>query len=84
MSEPAGTVVIFGSDSIGYGAWGKGATRDEAKRTATRHGVALSKGYTVVTFGPEATFKGVNMMGACHWEGPAPAVEHVPARKAKR
>ena len=54
----------------GQGYWGSGTSLEEAKRIFRRMGGKLSKHYSIGEFPEDATFLGVNQMGACQWRGP--------------
>lgn len=67
---------------IGNHYWGKGETLAEAKKQFRREGGRLSLGYTILDFGTDLTFKGVDQMGRVYWEGEGrPTDTEVPARK---
>lgn len=77
-TEAKGTVVV-----IGPNYWGSGDTVAAAKRRFTAEGGRLARGYVVLTFSPDSEFKGVDGMGYVHWDGPAPAEEHVAPRGSR-
>lgn len=77
VAEDVGIYVVLSASTVGYGAWGKGATEAEAKRKAKREGYAdFTRGYTVLKFDDVTEFMGVNDMGSVSWR----AIDGTPAR----
>lgn len=71
-----GVTVVIGASKSGYGgAWGKGATLDDAKREFRKQGGGLARGYTVVHFDDVTLFLGISGMGGYRWLGNEPDVE---------
>lgn len=70
---------------IGGGAFGHAEDLATAKKNFTRFGGALSRGYTIAEFGENLTFKGVDGLGRCHWDGTGePTITEVAAKGARR
>lgn len=72
------TYIVLTSSEMGYGKWGKGSTRAEARKNAKYFGGdPTRRGMTVLTFDDETEFLGVDQMGSVHWKGNEPTVEEV-------
>lgn len=70
---------------IGQFVYGHGETLAEAKKNFTKFGGRLSLGYSIVEFGENQQFEGVDGFGRYHWKGEAepPPVREVTARKTR-
>lgn len=62
--------------------WGKGDSIAAAKAEFRKYGGVLSKGYSIIEFGPGSAFVGIGG-GGYRWVGEAPTVSEVAARKSK-
>lgn len=60
---------------IGNHYWGVGKTLEKAKAQFRREGGRLSLGYTVLDFGTDLEFTGVDQLGRVYWEGDGRPVE---------
>ncbi|MCV7174815.1 hypothetical protein [Mycolicibacterium sphagni] len=54
---------------IGQNRWGHAETVAGAKKNWRAQGGQLSHGYTVIEFGADQEFAGVNMFGEVSWNG---------------